>query len=58
MMSALLYNHVDFVELLLENGVSMSHFLTEKRLEELYRKVCVHESAKYYLHIFEYTKAL
>ncbi|KAK3709891.1 hypothetical protein QZH41_007500 [Actinostola sp. cb2023] len=39
MMTALLYNHVDFVELLLENGVSMSHFLTEKRLEELYRKV-------------------
>lgn len=39
MMSALQYGHVEFVELLLENGVSMSHFLTEKRLEELYKKV-------------------
>ncbi|XP_031570497.1 transient receptor potential cation channel subfamily M member 3-like [Actinia tenebrosa] len=38
MMEALLQDRVEFVELLLENGVSMSHFLTEKRLEELYRK--------------------
>lgn len=41
MMEALLQDRVEFVELLLENGVSMSHFLTEKRLEELYRKVYI-----------------
>jgi len=51
MMSALLYQHVDFVELLLENGVSMSHFLTEKRLQQLYREVFTKYS---YMHIDNY----
>jgi transient receptor potential cation channel subfamily M protein 3 len=36
MMDALIHNRVDFVRLLLENGVSMHDFLTIGRLEELY----------------------
>ncbi|KAH7727830.1 Protein GON-2 e [Aphelenchoides avenae] len=36
MMDALIHNRVDFVRLLLENGVSMHDFLTMGRLEELY----------------------
>ncbi|VDN07735.1 unnamed protein product [Thelazia callipaeda] len=36
MMEALINDRVDFVRLLLENGVSMSNFLTVGRLEELY----------------------
>uniref|UniRef100_A0AC35TMW1 LSDAT_euk domain-containing protein n=1 Tax=Rhabditophanes sp. KR3021 TaxID=114890 RepID=A0AC35TMW1_9BILA len=36
MMEALMSNRVDFVRLLLENGVDMQHFLTIARLEELY----------------------
>uniref|UniRef100_F1KQ20 Transient receptor potential channel n=1 Tax=Ascaris suum TaxID=6253 RepID=F1KQ20_ASCSU len=36
MMEALINDRVDFVRLLLENGVSMNKFLTVSRLEELY----------------------
>ena len=36
MWDALMNNHVDFVKLLLENGVSMSEFLTTTRLVKLY----------------------
>ncbi|VDN01629.1 unnamed protein product [Thelazia callipaeda] len=36
MMEALALNRVDFVKLLLENGVSMKKFLTINRLEQLY----------------------
>uniref|UniRef100_A0A8R1XPP4 TRPM SLOG domain-containing protein n=1 Tax=Onchocerca volvulus TaxID=6282 RepID=A0A8R1XPP4_ONCVO len=36
MMEALINDRVDFVRLLLENGVSMGNFLTIGRLEELY----------------------
>ncbi|CAD5209766.1 unnamed protein product [Bursaphelenchus xylophilus] len=36
MMDALIHNRVDFVRLLLENGVSMKEFLTIARLENLY----------------------
>ncbi|KAK9516666.1 hypothetical protein VZT92_024585 [Zoarces viviparus] len=36
MMDALVLDRVDFVKLLLENGVSIHHFLTIPRLEELY----------------------
>ncbi|XP_033750310.1 LOW QUALITY PROTEIN: transient receptor potential cation channel subfamily M member 3-like [Pecten maximus] len=36
MMDALINDRVDFVKLLLENGVSMQTFLTIQRLEELY----------------------
>lgn len=39
MMDALIHNRVDFVRLLLENGVSMHDFLTMGRLEELYNTV-------------------
>lgn len=39
MFEALVKDRVDFVDLLLENGVSMSSFLTARRLEELYRVV-------------------
>ncbi|KAL7076457.1 hypothetical protein ACQ4LE_004186, partial [Meloidogyne hapla] len=36
MMESLIHNRVDFVRLLLENGVNMDEFLTIARLEELY----------------------
>ncbi|CAI5439041.1 unnamed protein product [Caenorhabditis angaria] len=36
MMEALIHNRVDFVRLLLENGVNMQKFLTVTRLDELY----------------------
>lgn len=39
MMDALVHNRVDFVRLLLENGVSMKDFLTIARLENLYNSV-------------------
>lgn len=39
MFEALVKDRVKFVDLLLENGVSMSSFLTTRRLEELYRVV-------------------
>lgn len=39
MMEALINDRVDFVRLLLENGVSMNKFLTVSRLEELYNTV-------------------
>ena len=38
MMDALINNRVDFVSILLENGISMREFLTTSRLEELYTK--------------------
>ena len=39
MMNALMLDRLDFVKLLLENGVSMDQFLTIPRLEELYNTV-------------------
>ncbi|XP_052357682.1 transient receptor potential cation channel subfamily M member 1-like [Oncorhynchus keta] len=36
MMDALVLDRVDFVKLLIENGVNIHHFLTIPRLEELY----------------------
>ncbi|XP_072806760.1 transient receptor potential cation channel subfamily M member 1 isoform X4 [Vicugna pacos] len=36
MLDALVLDRVDFVKLLIENGVNMQHFLTIPRLEELY----------------------
>jgi len=39
MMDALITNRVEFVNLLLENGVSMNKFLTRSRLEKLYKAV-------------------
>jgi len=39
MLDALLMDRVDFVKLLIENGVSMHRFLTISRLEELYNTV-------------------
>lgn len=39
MFEALVKDRVEFVDLLLENGVSMTSFLTARRLEELYRAV-------------------
>lgn len=38
-MDALVLDRVDFVGLLIENGVNMNHFLTIPRLEELYNTV-------------------
>lgn len=39
MMEALIVNSVDFVKLLLDNGVHLKRFLTIPRLEELYNTV-------------------
>ena len=39
MMDALVNDRVEFVKLLLENGVSMQKWLTIQRLEELYNIV-------------------
>ena len=36
---ALKTNKVEFVEVLMENGVSMEKYLTVRRLESLYREV-------------------
>lgn len=41
MMDALIHNRVDFVRLLLENGVNMKDFLTIARLENLYNSVSI-----------------
>lgn len=42
MMDALVLDRVDFVKLLIENGVNIHHFLTIPRLEELYNTVAGH----------------
>lgn len=39
MMDALMLDRVDFVKLLIENGVNIHRFLTIPRLEELYNTV-------------------
>src|SRR4029434_2033868 len=39
MMDALVLDRVDFVKLLIENGVNIHHLLTIPRLEELYNTV-------------------
>lgn len=43
MMDALVLDRVDFVKLLIENGVNIHHFLTIPRLEELYNTVSATE---------------
>lgn len=43
MLDALVLDRVDFVKLLIENGVNMQHFLTIPRLEELYNTVSAPE---------------
>ena len=46
MLDALVLDRVDFVKLLIENGVNMQHFLTIPRLEELYNTVSVLEGGR------------
>lgn len=41
MMDALVNDRIEFVKLLLEQGVIMNKFLTIQRLEELYNSVSV-----------------
>lgn len=41
MMDALINDRTEFVQLLLEKGVSMQRWLTIGRLEELYNAVCL-----------------
>lgn len=43
MLDALVLDRVDFVKLLIENGVSMHRFLTLSRLEELYNTVITND---------------
>ena len=50
MMDALIINRVEFVNLLLENGVSMSKFLTRSRLEKLYKAKSVSKT----LHLYSF----
>lgn len=45
MMDALVLDRVEFVKLLIENGVNIHHFLTIPRLEELYNTVSTTEKA-------------
>ncbi|KAI1718715.1 ion transport protein [Ditylenchus destructor] len=49
MFDALTLNRVEFVQLLLENGVSMKKFLTIGRLEQLYNAEPEHLSTLYHL---------
>ncbi|CAC5414386.1 TRPM3 [Mytilus coruscus] len=51
MMDALINDRVDFVKLLLENGVSMNTFLTIARLEELYNTRQGPSNTLRYLHV-------
>ena len=41
-------DRVEFVNLLLENGVSMDNFLTRSRLEELYKAKSVSKTQNLY----------
>ncbi|CAG0882990.1 unnamed protein product [Darwinula stevensoni] len=51
MMQALIHDRLDFVKLLLENGVAISRFLTIQRLEELYNvKVGPSNTLHYLIH--------
>lgn len=54
MMDALVLDRVDFVKLLLENGVNIHHFLTIPRLEELYNTVghILYKSAGKHMFVF------
>ena len=40
LMDALVNDRVEFVKLILENGVNLQKWLTIERLEELYNLVC------------------
>lgn len=52
MMDALVLDRVDFVKLLIENGVNMNHFLTIPRLEELYNTVRLRVADPLQGHVF------
>lgn len=52
MMQALQHDRIDFVKLLLENGVSMRKFLSIPRLEELYNTVRFYDKNIYFPKIF------
>lgn len=52
MMQALCHDRIDFVKLLLENGVSMKKFLTISRLEELYNTVSFFVLIAFHLSIY------
>ena len=41
MTKSLQEDKVDFVRLFLQNGVVLKDFLTEDKLDELYRNVCI-----------------
>lgn len=41
MLDALVLDRVSFVKMLIDNGMTMSHFLTVERLEELYNTVII-----------------
>lgn len=61
MMQALEHDRIDFVKLLLENGVSMTKFLSISRLEELYNTVSYIVTVTLYLlkkkkRLFSYEK--
>ena len=43
MMDALVHHRTEFVKLLLEQGVTMTNFLTMQRLEDLYNTVGSHD---------------
>ncbi|XP_053336833.1 transient receptor potential cation channel subfamily M member 6 isoform X1 [Clarias gariepinus] len=58
MLNALLMDRVSFVKLLIENGVTMKHFLTVSRLEELYNMQHQGSLDHFLRHIIEDAKKL
>lgn len=58
MMQALEHDRIDFVKLLLENGVSMKKFLTIPRLEELYNTKHGPANTLTYVFSFWYNKKI
>ena len=47
MSSALLGNRVDFIKLIMENGLSLKDFLTIKRMLQLYNNVSTQQHAQF-----------
>lgn len=54
MLDALVMDRVDFVKLLIENGVSMHRFLTINRLEELYNTVITQQQPQQTVWIYPF----
>ncbi|KAK7933882.1 hypothetical protein WMY93_004778 [Mugilogobius chulae] len=56
MLDALVMDRVSFVKLLIDNGMTMSHFLTVDRLEELYNTHTQGQMKRFFHHLVEDVK--